>query len=203
MRKEKLIYFIILICMSCSCNYNESATPEKWSKEKLDKWFESGIWKCNWKISPDESVNRRSVAVYYMKNKKMWDKAFYFLKNADLVNMSPGRYKIDGDRVFVNIDEYNPRDEINTRFEAHRQYIDVQYIVYGEEKIGITDINNMADLTGYNRANDVVFSEASQYKYRLATPESFFIFFPEDAHRPSVKTDAAGKVRKVVVKIRI
>jgi YhcH/YjgK/YiaL family protein len=37
----------------------------------------------------------------------------------------------------------------------------------------------------------------------VATPDKFFIFFPSDIHRPSVKVGENKIVRKVVVKVRI
>jgi hypothetical protein len=39
--------------------------------------------------------------------------------------------------------------------------------------------------------------------YRIATPERFFVFFPDDAHRPCVRIDENSIVRKIVVKIRV
>ena len=48
---------------------------------------------------------------------------------------SPGRYKLSGDDLIVNVDRYRAKNEAECRFEAHREYIDIQYIYSGEEKI--------------------------------------------------------------------
>jgi len=36
-----------------------------------------------------------------------------------------------------------------------------------------------------------------------ADPDKFFVFFPEDVHRPGLKVDSIAPVRKIVVKVRI
>jgi YhcH/YjgK/YiaL family protein len=43
-------------------------------------------------------------------------------------------------------------------------------------------------------------SQISNFK---ATPETFFIFFPDDLHRPGLKDGESSPVRKVVVKVKI
>jgi len=48
-----------------------------------------------------------------------------------------------------------------------------------------------------------MFLSADTENYRNAVPGKFFLFFPEEAHRPTVKTSENINVRKVVVKVRI
>ena len=189
--------------MLVSCSSNNDNSPEKWSEKKISEWFNEGKWKEDWEPRPDESINQKKLAYYYFQNPERWKKAFSFLKREDLSRLQPGRYELDGADLFLIIDEYNTKNEEDSRFEAHRKYADIQYLIYGEEKIGIISLKETRESVPYDKEKDIVFLTAKENNYRLAWPEKFFIFFPEDAHRPSVKTDKNSIVRKAVVKVRI
>ena len=168
-----------------------------------NRWFEDGEWLGGWTITPDETINKKEFKNQYFKNPVRWKEAFEFLEKNNLDSLETGRYELDGDNLFVNVDEYITKNEDNCRFEAHKRYADIQYLVYGEEKIGIAALKNTKEIIPYDSFKDISFYTSPQNNYQLANPEKFFIFFPEDAHRPCVKTDKNNKVRKVVVKVRI
>jgi YhcH/YjgK/YiaL family protein len=190
-----------MITLSCSGPVSEN--PAKWSDDELTKWFQAGQWKSGWQVKPDESTNQREFAIQYYKNKDRWEKAFHFLATNDLENIDLGKHELEGDSLFVNIQVYTTKNEEDTRFEAHRKYADIQYLISGEEKIGLATLEKATITEPYNSENDVAFMTAEQNIYRLATPECFFLFFPGDAHRPCVKADENMTVRKVVVKVLI
>jgi len=180
-----------------------SKNPENWNEEELNRWFHNGKWRIEWDIIPDESINKKELAIQIFKNRERWGKAFNFLKTTNLEEIGTGKYELEGENLFVNVDEYTTRKEEDSRFEAHRRYVDIQYLVSGEEKIGIAALENTKEITPYDNLKYISFLTAEQNNYRIASPERFFVFFPEDAHRPCVKTGENTKVRKVVVKIRI
>ena len=186
-----------------SCNQPVSKNPENWSDKELSAWFSSGKWKHNWNVIPDGSINQKELAIQYHKNPDRWEKAFTFLKTENLETIDLGRYELDGENLYINVDEYLTKDEDVTDFEAHRKYIDIQYLVSGEEKIGVIPLGKTTEITPYDNSRDVSFMSAENSNYQVATPERFFIFFPDDAHRPGVKSKSNSKVRKVVVKIKI
>jgi YhcH/YjgK/YiaL family protein len=96
------------------------------------------------------------------------------------------------------------KNEEDTKFEAHRKYIDIQHVIVGAEQMSITPIaNRKEELTAYDRVKDVEFMTVKETTSYEATPDKFFIFFPSDIHRPSVKIGENKMVRKVVVKVRI
>jgi YhcH/YjgK/YiaL family protein len=55
----------------------------------------------------------------------------------------------------------------------------------------------------YDAGKDIEFLSVKTSLLVKATPADFFIFFPEDAHRPGLKEETNSPVRKVVVKIKI
>jgi YhcH/YjgK/YiaL family protein len=150
-------------------------------------------------IKPHASVNRREFALQYGANKELWEKAFDFLRTNKLPELAPGKYPIAGDSVFASV-TYGPEKEFDaTKWEAHRKYIDLQYIISGKEKMGVAPLSAAKEVMAYNPAKDVANYEAEGAFY-VADAKQFFLFFPQDVHRPNIKVEE-GDVRKIVIKI--
>jgi YhcH/YjgK/YiaL family protein len=181
-----------------------SNDPSTWSDKQINKWFEKGEWLNGWGVTPDASINRREFAISYFQHKERWDKAFTFLKESDLSNMELKRYDLDGNNLYAPISEYMSKNEDDARYEAHRRYIDIQYVVKGKELIGIAPISQQKDiLESYNEEKDIMFMTVNQVTNYLAAPDRFFIFFPGDLHRPGLKDGENSPVRKAVVKVKV
>jgi biofilm protein TabA len=178
--------------------------PSSWSDGRINRWFEKGDWLNGWKVAPDASVNRKALAVSYFKNKARWDKAFAFLKDNDLPKLETRRYDIDGDNLYATVSEYITNNEEGAKYEAHRKYIDIQYVVSGKEKIGLAPLEQKKEVvTPYDSEKDfelMVFTSGQDLK---ATPGRFYIFFPSDAHSPGLRDGDNSLVRKVVVKVKV
>jgi YhcH/YjgK/YiaL family protein len=200
MKTQFIIAFTILI-MAAACNRQQNKSPEQWTENELNEWFTSGEWKQGWDVRPDETVNERELAIRYHRHPERWEKAFSFLAEENLEALEPGRYELEGSDLFVMVDEYLTKDETEARYEAHENYTDIQYVVSGEEEIGVVPIGQTEVVTPYDEERDIVFLAATQENNRIATPDRFFVFFPSDAHRPSVKTDENSPVKKIVVKV--
>ncbi len=135
----------------------------------------------------------------YISCHKGFDKAFDFLKKAAEENLPVGRYEIDGDRVFAFIQEYTSKTE--SSFEAHRNYIDIQFILSGTEVMKACDISQMTVSVPYTE--DVMFFEDNERASVLVIEAGEYgIFFPWDAHKPGLCFDAPADVKKVVVKVK-
>jgi YhcH/YjgK/YiaL family protein len=103
----------------------------------------------------------------------------------------------------MNVDEFVTRNEEDVLFEAHKKYADIQVLVSGEEKIGVLPLESTTFTIPYDEEKDIMFLTAEEENYRQVIPEKFFLFFPDDAHRPTVKSAENIPVRKFVVKVRI
>lgn len=181
-----------------------SSDPSTWNDKKINTWFEKGAWLNGLTIKPNESINRREFAVSYFKHKERWDKAFLFLKENDLTKLELKRYELDGDNLYAPVSEYMSKNEADARYEAHQKYIDIQYVASGSELIGISPMSKQDTvLQPYDAVKDVMFLTVKEGKNFKATPETFFIFFPDDAHRPGLKDGENALVRKVVVKLKV
>lgn len=195
---------MVLISFLGLTGTKSTTDPATWSKKKIDKWFAEKEWSNGWTVTPDNSINKREFAVSYFKNKERWEKAFRFFKNNDLLKLDIKRYDIDGDNLFAMVSEYMTKNEETAQFEAHRKYIDIQYVVSGKEIMNMTPLKTVLEvITPYDATKDIEFITVSQIVGYKATPSNFFIFFPGDAHRPGLKDGENSKVRKIVIKVKM
>jgi len=202
--KNKLLILISMASLSILSGCSGNSDPSAWSSTKIDKWFEKGEWLNGWHVKSDESINRRAFAISYFKNTERWDNSFRFLINNDLPGLELRRYEIDGDNVYALVSEYLTKNEEDARYEAHQKYIDIQYVISGSEQIGIAPLSQKKEvLEPYNTVNDIEFLTVTGGENRQASPDRFFIFFPDDAHRPGMKDGENSLVKKIVVKVKV
>lgn len=182
----------------------DSKDPSSWSDKQINKWFEKGEWINGWQVKADESIDRRQMAISYFKQKERWDKAFLFLRDNDLTKMEIKRHDIDGDNLYAPISEYYSKKDEDAKYESHQKYIDIQYVIGGKELIGITTMDDIKEvLQSYDAVKDVMFMTVNKINNRKADPGRFFVFFPNDVHRPGLRDGDSTLVRKVVVKVKI
>lgn len=129
-------------------------------------------------------------------------KGLDYLVSTDLENLEVGKYEIDGSDVFVLIQEYLGKEISDANCEAHKNYIDIQYIIAGEEYIGYAPVEGMEVIVPYDEAKDRYFVkwDGTLLTY---TKGMFSIFFPSDAHMPGVEKTSGIVIKKAVVKIKI
>ncbi len=128
--------------------------------------------------------------------------ALAMLANTDLEQLALGRHDLDGDKLFVLVQEYTTKAESAGRWEAHRRYADIQLIVRGRERIGIAALEQMTVDVPHDETKDVaLFTGAGDWL--TMTPGRFAIFFPQDVHLPCSELGGGQPVRKVVVKVAL
>jgi YhcH/YjgK/YiaL family protein len=127
--------------------------------------------------------------------------AFEFLARPDTARLAPGRYELDGPRVYVSLSEETGRTVEAARLEAHRRYIDIQAPLVGEEQIGWRALRAGATAsTPYDAAKDVAFFADAADTLLGLRPGLFAVFFPEDGHMPLIGT---GRILKAVAKVAV
>ncbi|MFZ2324597.1 MAG: YhcH/YjgK/YiaL family protein [Ignavibacteriaceae bacterium] len=130
------------------------------------------------------------------------NKAFAYLKNTDFSKTELGRYDIDEDNVFALVNEYNTKDETEGKLEAHKNYLDVQFVAKGKELMGYVPLENQKVINPYNEQNDITFFEGEK-SFTIVDEGMFAIFFPTDVHLPGIKVKEPEYVKKIVIKVRV
>ncbi len=124
-----------------------------------------------------------------------------FIKNTDFSKLEEGKHLINGEDVFAILQSYDSKPESECRLESHKKYVDIQYVISGEEYIGVTSFNNQAVLEDLPH-NDVTFFEGTGQKIKVTTG-NFAVFFQTDIHAPCIKIGHPKKILKVVVKVAL
>ncbi|MBV8048065.1 MAG: YhcH/YjgK/YiaL family protein [Paludibacterium sp.] len=114
----------------------------------------------------------------------------------------PGRYPIDGERCFALVQEMTTVPASERRLEAHGRYLDVQYLVSGEENIGYLPSGSSATVREDRLADkDIAFYDAPQPPCELALSAGMYaIFQPGEFHRPGCAVTNPMPIKKVVLK---
>lgn len=198
----KKTIFILFITLASVMAYSNSSDTTNYEVSKVSQdWFEAGEWYRGVNASPDVSIDKSALYKHYSKHAELWDQVFDFIRNTNLETIETGKYPLAGDSLFANVDEYITQDVEERKYEAHRKYIDLQYIIKGEELIGVAGLDEVSLIEPYDREKDIAFYEKNGGNYRQADNSVFFIFFPNDAHQPCVKLNQSRTVKKVVFKI--
>ena len=145
--------------------------------------------------------NLENAELYYPISKKIME-GFHFIKLTDWKSLKPGKYEYNED-IFANLQEYETKAPEDAEFEVHRDYYDIQYVISGEEIMGIGSLDDFTVTKEYDKQKDVAFGKCPSSN--ILVKEGYFTFFaPKDAHKPSLNVaNQTKKVKKVIVKIKI
>lgn len=146
-------------------------------------------------------IDKIENATIYKKLGERIKKSFDYIKQTDLKNLAAGKYEIDGENIFALVSEYKTKPEVEGKLEAHRKYIDVQYVISGEELMGYAPLGTQQILEPYKEENDIVFFTGDK-SFTKVSEGMFAIFFPEDVHMPGIMTKESSPVKKLVIKVR-
>ena len=133
-----------------------------------------------------------------------FEKAFTFLQSFNAAT-PPGRIELDGINLYASVMSHPTRPVEQCRFEAHRRYADIQFIVTGRERIDWAPLSALPTVTQpYDADKDLIFfARPALWSPLHLCAGQFAVFFPEDGHAPMCEFGGIGEVRKVVMKVRI
>jgi YhcH/YjgK/YiaL family protein len=146
-------------------------------------------------------VDKIENAEIYKNLGKRIQKSLDYIKQTELKKLQPGRYDIDGDNIFALISTYQTKPASEGKLEAHKKYIDVQYVIEGEELMGYAPLGSQEILEAYKEENDIIFYTGEKVFIKV-TEGMFAIFSPEDVHMPGISVNENFPVKKLVIKVR-
>ena len=101
------------------------------------------------------------------------------LRDTDFSKLEDKRYEVDGEDLFFFVQSYESKPANDTP-EAHRKYIDIQYVISGEEKMGVGPLDEITLANG-----------------------RFAVLWPGDAHAPGIAVGQPAPCRKCVIKVKV
>ncbi|MBO4595970.1 MAG: YhcH/YjgK/YiaL family protein [Bacteroidales bacterium] len=157
-----------------------------------------------WAAFPlSEENDAAQLAEQLKNNPEEWAAAAEFLKRPDLDSLPAGRHEITA-HSFAAVSEYDSRAE--GKYEAHKDYADIQLILEGAENIWIAPIDAATErLSDYDPVKDIEFFGAASHDERaaLADRKHWVILFPSDLHKPCIAIDKPVHIHKIVVKVKL
>lgn len=122
------------------------------------------------------------------------------LRTADFSSLEDRSYEVEGKDLFFSLQSYETKPA-NPTPEAHRDYIDIQFLVEGAEKIGVAPLEAMTEEAEGHPDRDIWFYHGPVDEITL-TGDRFAVFFPGDAHAPGIALGRPAPCRKCVVKVK-
>ncbi|HFL9205833.1 TPA: N-acetylneuraminate anomerase [Escherichia coli] len=114
---------------------------------------------------------------------------------------APGRYELQGDNIFMNVMTFNTQSPVEKKAELHEQYIDIQLLLNGEERILFGMAGTARQCEEFHHEDDYQLCSANEQAIILK-PGMFAVFMPGEPHKPGCVVGEPGEIKKVVVKVK-
>lgn len=116
---------------------------------------------------------------------------------------APGRYELQGDDIFMNVMTFATQPPEQKKAELHEQYIDIQLLLAGEERILYGVTGSARQCEERHVEDDYQLCSAIDGMQRLdLKPGMYAVFMPGEPHKPGCVLKESEEIKKVVVKVR-
>ena len=119
----------------------------------------------------------------------------------DFSKLEDARVEVDGEDLFYLLQSYESKPANDTP-EAHKKYVDIQFLISGREKMGVGALEDMKEEVEAHPERDIWFYHGPLDEITLGG-DKFVVLFPGDAHAPNIAVDGPEPVRKCVVKVKL
>ena len=142
-------------------------------------------------------------------SKESFKIAFDYLESitSDFLDIKDGECikEILSEDIFVLKQAYYTKNRKDCFFEAHKKYIDIQFMVKGEEYMDVCDLDSLEIINEYVEKTDFAHYKGKEDGIsKLLIRENYLaIFYPSDAHQPCVKVEKEELIYKAVIKIPV
>ena len=149
-------------------------------------------------------VDKIENAHLYAKLSDRLAKVLEILKDDKLTERKDGRYDVDGDNLYYIVQRYQTQPVEKGKLEAHKKYIDVQFVSDGEELLGFSPLEGLEIEQPYDEASDCGLYKVPEKITTVKLEAGMFcVLFPQDTHMPGCQVNGPSDVLKVVVKVKI
>ncbi|OHB55972.1 MAG: hypothetical protein A2Y07_06195 [Planctomycetes bacterium GWF2_50_10] len=131
-------------------------------------------------------------------------KALELLGSKDIGEKAEGKHEVETSKLYFLVQNYTTKPRSNGLFEAHKKYLDIQFVVDGEESIFVEHISKLKESKAYNEKDEAaLYDQPSSFSEIRMSKGMFCILFPEDGHGPCRTMISECKVHKIVFKVAI
>ncbi|MBE6976757.1 MAG: DUF386 domain-containing protein [Ruminococcaceae bacterium] len=118
-----------------------------------------------------------------------------------LTDLTPATYPLSGGNK-VLIQQGVTKSAQGALAEAHREYLDIQYILEGQEAFGWAPVEDLQLEGEFDTAKDKG-KYSGEFDFITVRAGFCYIVFPEDGHMPGVHLDEPANFKKAVVKLKV
>jgi biofilm protein TabA len=132
--------------------------------------------------------------------------ALDFLTHTDLNSLEVGRVEISGPGLYGIVQSYQTRSIDNSvRLEGHYKFIDIHYLIQGEESLCWASSKNLPVTEEYNEEKDIWYGRlpVDQVSEIKLISGQLAVFYPVDVHTPQLQGRQPSQVKKIVIKVAV
>ena len=112
------------------------------------------------------------------------------------------KFVIEEGVAWVAVSSSENAPPCDRKFEAHKKFLDIHFVIEGEETFVFANADELMPETEYNEAEDYLLLNGEGTKLTLRVGD-FCIVYPQDAHIPTLKKLSGGKLVRGVAKIKL
>lgn len=114
-----------------------------------------------------------------------------------------GRYEID-DKLAAVVNSYMTAPPEPDKYENHREWIDVQYVIEGVEEIRVCPREGMEPATVFDVPADYEFCKTPEHYTSLVLKAGdFAVLWPDETHSPQLAANGEPcRTRKIIFKVK-
>lgn len=112
------------------------------------------------------------------------------------------RFVIEEGVAWISVSSSENAPPGDRKFEAHKKFLDIHFVLKGEETFVYANTENLTSETEYNETEDYLLLNGAGAKIALRAGD-FCIVYPQDAHIPTFEKLSEGNLVRGVAKIKI
>ena len=129
-------------------------------------------------------------------------KAIDFMSTEDFKKLPVGRYEIEGDDIFALVQDQTTGSVSEKKAESHGNYIDIQFLMSGEEMQGYAPLTASAVGKQVEGKDNIFYDVVENEQFVHLKAGDFTIYFTNDIHRPNCTDSQSMNIHKAVIKVR-
>ena len=120
---------------------------------------------------------------------------------SELTDLTPRTVPLSG-RNKILVQEGTTKPWEGAKLEAHRNYLDIQYILEGQEVVGWAPTDTLTPDGPFNEEKDKGMY-VGHNQPTVIEAGWCYVVFPEDAHAPGTHLEQPNSFRKLVIKLEV